>query len=481
VSLRAVDMRFLLPQPPARAMCSETLPAVRAGFAEAGVSESDHRPDVAVVTAQEVPAALAVGSRAVVVLGRGARRLLARNLPVVRRFVTLPGAHEPHVVIPVDRAGVARYAIETWAAAESRVRRRRNQIAAALIALGAFPDLHRSLTVGLEHDAQPYLVAAAVRFGLDPRADWFLTLGLGDALTRAVFHLFEAGADLPRWVLKFTRIANYTDPFDRDERGLRLAASAGGPVAAHAPRLLARLQAGGLPASLEDAAPGRRLTFLLQTPGHRHEKIRTIEEVASWIVASGRYTAASPMRLKDERRRLVTDVLPAWRDAGVPQDLVARVPGIPAVLAHNDLGCWNLIVGARDFRAVDWESARAHALPLWDLIYFLVDALVHFDGAWSAQEREQHATGLLLGSMASSAILFRWIRAGAESLDIPSTAVGTIVTLCWLHHGLSSRNRGATVDSLSLGARSSDTYGEWMARVWLTTPGLGVGWTAWTS
>jgi hypothetical protein len=477
VSLRGADVRFLLPDPPASVTCSPALPWARAGFAEAGVKPGGDRPDLAVVTAADAPRDSA--ARSVVVVGRGGRRALRGQRPHVRRFAALPGPDAPHLIIPVDRPRVARYAIDTWTASESRLRRRRNQTAAALVAVGAFPDLGRSLTVGT-HDARPpFMVAAAEQLGADPRADWFLTLGLGDALTRLVFQLFEPRAAAPRWVLKFARVPGYTDPFDRDERGLRLAAEAGAAVARHAPRLLGRLEVAGLHASLEGAAPGRRLTFMLQTPGGHPAKLRAIDAVAAWIVEIGRETAAPPERLGEERRRLATEVVPAWREAGLDGDPLARLPELPAVLAHHDLGCWNLIVDGGRFTAVDWESARAHALPLWDLVYFLVDALVHLAGAWGERDREREAARLLLGSAPASALLFRWIQTAVSVLGIPHSAVGAIVTLGWMHHGLSAGARAARLASVMGGAGAPGTYGEWMARVWLTTPGLGLGWKAW--
>ena len=91
-----------------------------------------------------------------------------------------------------------------------------------------------------------------------------MTLGSADALTRGVFHLFPPGAVDPSWVLKFARVPGYSDPFDRDERGLTIARDGGETVARHAPHLLGRLEAAGLSATVETAAVGARLTYLLQ-------------------------------------------------------------------------------------------------------------------------------------------------------------------------------------------------------------------------
>jgi hypothetical protein len=380
------------------------------------------------------------------------------------------------MIVPVDRTHVARYAIGNWTAPASPGRRLRNELASVAVALGAFPDLPRSLTLAAP-PGPPFAVAAAGQLGVPDDADWFLTLGHGDALTRAAFQLFRPGADEPEWVLKLSRVAGYSAPFDRDERGLGLAAGAGGSVAAHAPRLLGRFEAAGLPCSLETAAAGRRLTFLLQAAGSRADKLRAVDAVAAWALALGTETAAPPQALAEERARLERAVLPRWPE--VPGDLVARLPPLPAVLQHNDLGCWNVVVGRHGFTAVDWESARVHGLPLWDLLYFLTDALVQLDGAWEPGRREAHAARLLRGETESSAVLHHWVRAAVDALAIPPEAVGPVVTLGRLHHGLSPAARDEAARSLAPGLRSEGTFAEWMSDVWLREPGLGVGWSSW--
>lgn len=427
--------------------------------------------------ADDAERALAAGAGTVVVVGRGGRRKLL-DLPSVRRLVALPGPREPHLIAPVDRPRVFSYALREWTAPESAWRRRRNDLARAAVALGAFPELGRSITVGAAEPGPPFVVAAAGELGVPAEADWFLTLGQGDALTRAAFQLFPPGEREPAWVLKFSRLPGYAEPFDRDERGLGLAAES--PVAAaHAPRLLGRFEAAGLPASLETAAVGRRLTYLLQAAASRAAKLEALEAVAAWTVEVARSTQASPEALAPERERLEREVLPAYADRGVPRDLVSRLPPLPAVLQHNDVGCWNVVTGPHGFVAVDWESARRHGLPLWDLLYFLVDALVHLDRAWSPERREAYAAHLLRGDAGSSEMLFRWVRRAVEALDLPAEAVGPVVTLGWLHHGLSPLARGAAADELAPGLRSEGTFAEWMLRVWLDEPGLGPGWSAW--
>jgi hypothetical protein len=335
----------------------------------------------------------------------------------------------------------------------------------------------RALVVGLKRVAPPLIVSAAGEFGVPPSSQWFLTLGRGDQLSRNAFQLFEPGSAVPSWVLKFVRVAGYREPFDRDERGLAIAA--GSPTtAAHAPRLVARFEVEGIDASLETAAVGELLKRLLESRLPRSEGIRHIEKIAAWVVEISRRTKAAPDALEAERARLLQDVVPAWAELGGRAALVHSLPPIPSVLQHNDLGCWNIVVGDGSFTALDWESARSHGLPLWDLAYFLTDALATLDGI-RGDEWGRFVVGLYRGELSHSRLLFDWIRRGAEATAVPADAVGPILTLGWMHHGLSHVARGAALaNARAVGYPSPTPLGK-VARLWLTAPGLGPGWRSW--
>ena len=93
---------------------------------------------------------------------------------------------------------------------------------------------------------------------------------------------------------------------------------------------------------------------------------------------------------------------------------------LPAVLQHNDLGTWNAVWAAPgEFTVLDWESARANGLPLWDLLYFSVDALGLLDGARTAEQRADHAVRLLRGELPASQTLFETIRRYVSELAHP--------------------------------------------------------------
>jgi len=457
----------------------------RQGLGEAGVQVREHAdrvPDLVVSPAADAARAAARGAPMVLVEGRGNPRALRSRYPVVGRFLVVPEVAAPALIVPLGYDRALRYATGNWSLAQSLRRRVRNRLARSGPLRRALPMLRPIVTTASLDPGLPFLVDAARAVGVDGVGEWFITFGSADALTRGVFHVFPSGAHDPGWALKFARVRGYADPFDRDARGLAVAAEGGDVVRARAPRLLGRFDVAGLPASVETAAVGGRLTHLLLGRAPRADKERAIDTVAGWTLDVARSTRRAADELAQERRRLAEHVLPLWRDHGVPLDLADRVADVPGVLQHNDLGSWNIVARSpTDFTAVDWESARSVGLPLWDLVYFLVDALTHLDGASIGEEaRDEHNRRLFRGELPSSALLFKWLRRTVDALAIPAGSVAPIVTLCWLHHGLSGRARRTTAAFHTPGdtaAQMADA--ERIARLWLRGDGLGPDWSAW--
>lgn len=484
MSLLRVDARFVLPHVPRRTVVLGVNGGWAKGLAEAGLPVGvdpprGASPELAVASVERAADAVRSGAEMVLVEGRGGRKALAGSFPVVRRFLPVPSLDAPHVLVALEHRRASVYALEHWSLTDSWRKRLRNRLAGELLARGRLPEVRPVTTLGLRRDEAPFFVRAGEPLGVPQGAEWFLTFGGGDVLSRGVFHLFAPGSTVPSWVLKFGRVAGYRTPFDRDERGLGLAREAGGVIASHAPRLLGRMELEGLHASLETAAPGARLTHVLLGSASRPAKLQAVEQVAAWLIDVGRQTLASPERLDAERARLVEDVLPAWSDRGLGTELLDGIPAVPAVLQHNDVGTWNVVRRADGFTVVDWESARRYGFPLWDLVYFLTDALQHSDGMHtSPSARDAHNLRLFRGELPSSELLFRWVRRAAEAFAVPPDAVGPLVTLCWLHHGLSHVPRG---DDVSRHAPEAPAPGlsdaARIARLWLDE--LGPAWDAW--
>jgi hypothetical protein len=199
-----------------------------------------------------------------------------------------------------------------------------------------------------------------------------------------------------------------------------------------------------------------------------------LEAVAAWIVQVGVETSGGRASAAVEVERLRAETIPTRGD--VDPGISDRLDQLPAVLQHNDLGGWNVVVDrAAGFTAVDWESARSQGLPLWDLWYFLAHTLVQLDGFDG--DPVDGFRRLFRGEAPSSALLFRWTREAAQALDLPAETLGPLATLCWLHH---SRSGGAR--AVALEGRGGEAKSWPAARfidVWLADPALGPSWIRW--
>jgi Phosphotransferase enzyme family len=396
-----------------------------------------------------------------------------------RRLLPLPRLRDPVAFVSLGDPEPARYALHELLVPTKRWKEARNRALLPALSRGMVPG-RLQVTVAAREHGVPFLIEAARRLGTPEDARWLLSPGRGDVLARGAFHLFPPGSDHPSHVLKFSRVPGRSEPFDRDEHGLGVAASAGAVVAPHAPRLLGRIEEAGVYASVETAARGRHLIGFLVSDSAVGERMDAVEEIAEWLIHVAVATASEPPAIVPEIERLARDVLPAWRSDGATPDLLEGLSDLPAVLQHNDLGSWNLVITHGGFTAVDWESARRHGLPLWDIWYLLSDALAHIEGVSSPGDRERHFVRLFRGELRASQVLFEWTRRAAEASGVPPEAIGRIATLCWLSHGLSPATRLSDLHTFEPGM--PPPY--WLeltrrlALAWLREPGLGPRWDA---
>jgi hypothetical protein len=462
-----------LPALPERATVLAGAEAWRDPLTEAGVDLESGDPQLVVTDPATVGEAAVTGAPAVIVEGRGRPPAGYRS----RRFLPLPSPEDASLLVPLDRGNVAAYALDTWLfpSTWARAVRKKALVTLARPALALLP--RPTVTVATREPGRPLFVDAAVeRFGLDPEPDWFVVCGQGDELSRGLFVLFPRGARRPSWAVKFARVPGYAEPFERDEAGLGLVAAAGGAAAEHAPRLLGRFQAAGHEASVEAAAVGSRLAGVLQARGSRRDKLRAVEAVADWLLAVARETRGGPGSAAPEAERLRREVLPAW--PAVDPDVLTGVETLPGVLQHNDLGGWNVVLDrSGGFTAVDWESARKHGLPFWDLWYFLAHVLVQVDRPGG--DPVAAFAELFRGELHSSPLLFGWTRAAAEALELPAEVVGRLATLCWLHHGLSHSARAETLARHAPTAAPQTWAAARFPEAWLADPALGLAWSRW--
>ena len=481
-----VDPRLLLPWPPARAIVlssEETLNGA-AGLENSG--EPVLLPDLAVAPSSLVERALATHANMVVLTGTDRSRRLRRAGFQVQRYLPLPDLANVELLLPLDQPTAARYALNSWRVPSGRLMWARNTIASALLRHLSVPARRPVVTIAARGSALPHPIAAARSVGVDQIVSWLPTFPPGgDSLSRVALHLFPVGSRTPRWTLKLARIPGYDVPFVREEKAHGLIREAGGCVEQRAPRQLGRFMAGGHHASVESTAVGPGLGRLLAGPRGRPEKVAVLDSIARWLDQVARETRAPADALAPERSRLGEEVLPAWSARGVPPNLIERLPPVPAVFQHNDMWQENIVCGPGGFTVLDWEWARRHGFPLWDLARFASFTLGALDGAHSGDERDRHFVELWLGRAPASELLLRWLRRSAEVAEVPLDAVGAIVTLHWIDHPPAGRRRAGapaaegTPGSGEPGAPLPPPRLARLARLWLSEPGLGPGWTLW--
>jgi hypothetical protein len=483
VSLHRVDARFLLPRPATSAFVPGEDGWVD-GLQAAGVevARDPARADLAVASPRDLAAALHADTEMVILEGRSGERKLRREGYSTSQVLALPRLESPVLLLPLDQPVASSYAVEYWTLPKTLAKRARKRVVQTLVRRGFLPPIQALITIGVRRGRSlPFVLERARVLGIPADVEWFLVSRPEYELGRGLFVVFPSGSRTPAWVVKFARVPGYTEPFDSDEHGLSLAREAPASVACRAPRLLGRVEADGLHASVESAAAGRRMDSFLSSRAANSTKLGLIERVADWVMELNCGTRVSAEHGAAERTRLADEVVSLWVERGVPANLVATVAEVPFVLQHNDLGCWNIVADGGSFMVVDWESARQHGLPLWDLWYFLADALAGLDNAWDPIARERHFAQLFRGQLPASGTLFTWTRRIVDALRIPTAAVGPLATLCWLHH---ARSHADDVHRLQQHARHA-VAPEWLTvrlpEIWLGDPGLGSSWNAWNA
>ena len=481
MSLRRADARFALPRLGRTAAVVGDLPGWREGLEQAGVEvAAAERAELVVAPSAMAAEALALNPELLVLEGgRPARRLRAEGWsPLV--LLPLPDVERPELLLPAGQAAPVRYAVRQWRPGSSARTRARNALARELIARGLVPPGRRTLTVASRSGGDPFFVEAArERLGVEA-SGWFGAFGRwAKRFSRGAFFLFADDDPAPGWVLKHARIPGLGDVFDRDERGLRLAAGSAAIVANHAPRFVGRFEVEGLYASVETAARGESLAAALDPSRPRSKRLAVVERIADWLVRVGAQTSAPPAALEPERRRLAAEVVPRWADHGLAHDLVENMPPVPAVFQHGDVFGENVVLDHRGgFTVLDWESAREHGLPLWDLFYFLTRAIAALDDLQTEAGREEHFVRLWRGELPASELLFTWIRRAVETGGVPREAVGPLATLLWLSYALLDLDQAAEIEAAE-GTAQEPPVTVPFARRWLSEPGLGPGWDRW--
>jgi hypothetical protein len=480
VNLRDADLRFLLPEPPQSVALLDAPPAAAEAWRAAGVeivqAQGSARPHLVVAPRPRLEDALQRQPEMLVVYGRVSRRRLATAGYRAAHLLALPSPHGPRLVLPLTSGRAIDSAL-------SRVGQRRLSRSAArrsagrLLLRSGWAPPGATVTVAARSAPRPWLMGHLDADTRDAvRTDWYLWLGEGDPLQRAVLHIPTSSGG---YAIKFSRVAGNAAPFRNEARASQAAAQLPRELARHVPRIYRSSSDGQLPFVVETRFAGRPLTEVLQGNWPVQRRLAQVERVAGWLHEIAIATRTSPTALASERQRLTSLVASFLPHAHSGSEISSSIDRVPGVLVHNDPGSWNVVVDRRGhFGIVDWESSRDVGMPLWDLSYFLADALTLVE-LRRFNERTDAILRLFRGDSPHSPKLFAHVRQAVADLSLEPDAVGPLVTLGWLHHAQSPAHRrerlrtaGAEEDT-DRGVLSS------IARPWLCDPALGFGWRAW--
>lgn len=421
------DARFLLAHRARRASVLDS-PGWREALERADVEvvPGSGRPvDLVVTSKASLSVALAARPPAVIVDGDAAAALRSAGYSPSRFLVLLDDI--PGLFISLEDAVSARYALARLRRPGSSLRRVRQAVDARWPRAAAIGRASKVVTVAERSPLHPFLVAAAERESIDDAGGWLLAANEARPNARNVFHVFAAGEAAPSWVVKFNRL---TARAGDDERGLSLAAAAGGTVAAHVPAFLGGFVEEGVSASVETAAAGTPLDAVLRSRIGRRRKIDLLSSLVDWVAELARRTAR-PRPAELDRQFAGADLA----RVGISEGARTELREVPVVLQHFDLAPANVLVAGSTFTIVDWEHAR-NGLPLLDLMRLLQTSLPLLDRVdGTPGERVSYLTSVLAGEHPTSPLAGRWIRQVAAASMIGDELLGRVVILAWLKLG----------------------------------------------
>ena len=460
VSLRAADVRFLLPEEPQRILLLG-----RAGRL------SDEFLALGIPVAQEIPDRLGDGTTAIIcgpkhlraavrcpaasVVVRGTPSLLVRPPDgwTASAYLAASGPAGPRLMaLSVPR--VTGYLLRDWAPAGTPAERIRAWLLAG--PLGTTAATVTVLTRGADASV-PYVIrAAADQSGLPLPEAWFFQLGGDTDLSRLVAHCFAPGESRPSWVVKFHRNPTIEPALGPvAEEGARTAMSRlDGSLARHAVTERSTARVGSLRLVVEDEAKGRDLAGLLGR-GHGQQLPVVAHEAVAWAARLGSSSLQHPLKEREI----------AWSDSVLDDPAAARlrsrIVGVPGCIAHSDLASLNVVTDGRDFRVIDWETFQPRTVPLMDVVYLATDILVTRFGPSDPSERVSWALKLWRGELAQSEQCFRWLADATSGLELTDDQAAGLVVVSWLMQSDGSSQYG---------------YLGQIGRAWMADPRLGPDW-----
>ncbi len=175
----------------------------------------------------------------------------------------------------------------------------------------------------------------------------------------------------------------------------------------------------------------------------------TAEAVAGWLARWSSATrsehSAAPLLdagVLNALELLASDLPSAYVERVRRMAADVRDMDAPVAAAHGDLTLWNILLGSSGFGVVDWEAATDRSLPLVDLPYLLVDAVM------CRQRTADRAAAYeaCFGSLGSESAWARDVVSDtARRVGVGEPWLELGMHTCWLEHAADERRRGAHV------------------------------------
>lgn len=471
---RRADLRFLLPQAPRR---------VSLVGAHPGWSDSLHLAGCTLIPAGSAVDTLFVGASAVramtgtpeadQVLVEGRRRPPAGWS--AQQWRVAVRRHEPIACARPEDPDLVAQAVRRWAPASARNLAAQSVLSGlAARGVGSLLPTVTVLTRGPrpEHEFSRLAHELGAPSGSRP----LVLLGGGAILRRVAVLLHPPGEADASHVLKVERLPSGDARPDSEQVTSRLARRLGSP-AVLVPVSVGAGSWNGLPATLEEAAPGRDLDGLL----HRHAGAAdaALPVVTQWWTDLAQATARPPM--PGAWRATGADAARRWpTHAAMATQAAERLEGwaTPRVLEHGDVAtCGNVVVGRRP-AVIDWENGDEQGVPLRDLLPFLAYGLAVQGLPPDTELRAAAVLELCRGRSPRSAELGAAVREYVHRLGVPVEAVGPLALLSWLHHGGARALDVAVLEELGLPAHAPDSVAQIIAAGWVADPQLSLDWPA---
>ena len=376
-----------------------------------------------------------------------ASQLESAEIPFDRYWAT-PARGEMRSAVPANDSAVRRYFVANRIVVPSMPRllrafdrhapvaaSRRRTILLARPAGGRLPTGSPSIPA--------YLEAIAHEAGVDLRAHRFGLSARGRYSSRKViFYLFPPGAEHPDLIVKTTRDPVHNARLVNEERALRLVAASKYAEAGTAPGVAFSGEHGGLALVGEEAIGG----VLLNARAQRADAVGAYAWITHLGAASARWGPTEAAAIRATVEDIADAVARVYALAPAQSARLAQAVGtlahhaekVPLVMMHGDPTSGNALRRSDGRIAfLDWESATADGLPLWDLFHFARAHLLDMVTLRRVARQPQRLIEMLRRDATLQATVERYV----EVLGVPVEVVEPLFLTGWAYRALKEVSR----------------------------------------